>query len=352
MARRSRSRLAFFLFFFLSLLACRNSPRSTDGLPTPEPFRAFYHWKTICVLEEQEQAFLDSLAVDRLYVKFFDLDWDAAAGTVVPLASVQLDTSGLGRLQVIPTLFITNRSMLQMTPTEIPRLARQIAEKIDRQFAVLDQPLKEVQLDCDWTKSSRDNYFELLHQLKAIFADRGVELSVTIRLHQLRYPEQTGVPPVQKGVLMFYNMGDLKNWKEPNSILNLKKAAAYLPAGLSYPLHLDLALPLFRWAVLFRKGQMIKLINEPDATHLQHTEKIQRIGPDRYLIVESTYLDGYYLYRGDQLRVESVSLTQLQAALALVEKRYPVATNSLIFYHLDQEVMSRYGAKDILRIGN
>ena len=341
MARRSRSRLAFFLSFLFFWQACQPTPESATYFPDP-PFRSFYHWQTEFSLDSLEQVWLDELATDRLYVKFFDLDWDPAENNVVPLASVQLDTVGLAARQIIPAIFITNRSMLQLPSAEIPQLAQRIVDKIDRQFDGLDQPLRELQLDCDWTGRSREKYFDLLNQLRKQYEGKGVALSVTIRLHQLRYPERTGIPPVDKGVLMFYNMGDLQDWSEPNSILNLEKAAAYLPDGLSYPLHLDLALPLFRWAVLFREGQMIKLINEPSAVLLADEQKFQEIAPGRFSVLKNTYLDGYHLYEKDQLRLEAVSPAELQAAIQLIRQQYPAAARNLIFYHLDHEVLDRY----------
>lgn len=349
MAGRSRSRLAFFLLLIILLTACADasSPDAPSSFSEP-PFRAFYHWQTEFTLDALEQAWLDSLSVDRIYVKFFDLDWDETSAEVIPLAPVELDTTDLDGRRIIPTLFLTNRSMLQVLPGRLPLLAERITAKIDRQFAVLDQPLTELQLDCDWTAGSRANYFALLEALKKNYAGRNVALSTTIRLHQLRYPEQTGVPPVPKGVLMFYNMGDLQDWSEPNSILNLEKAAPYLPDGLTYPMHLDLALPLFRWGVLFREGKMIKLINEPNETALRDSQKFRSVSPNRYEVLQSTYLDGYYLYQGDQLRMEVVSPEQLQEAYGMVRRRVPAATRGVIFYHLDREVIQRYRPADLV----
>ncbi|MCB0630240.1 MAG: hypothetical protein R2824_20585 [Saprospiraceae bacterium] len=342
MAGRSRSRLAFFLLPVCLFTACRNASSPLEPSSEFTDFQGFYHWTTDLVLDSTEQSWLDQLSIDRLYVKFFDLDWDPAESEVVPLAFVQLDTSGIARRQVIPTVFITNRSMLQSQEADIPLLAHRIKEKIEVQFAPLDQSLVEVQMDCDWTPSSRERYFQLLKELHTLYSTQGVALSSTIRLHQFRYPDQTGVPPVDRGVLMFYNMGDLQDWEESNSILNLEKAAAYLPSGLDYPLHLDLALPLFRWAVLFREGQMIKLINEPNELSILESGKYLELAPNRYKVMEGTYLDGYYLYPGDLLRIESVSPRQLKDAVELVRSKYPEIAANLIWYHLDGAVLKRY----------
>lgn len=348
MAGRSRSRLAFFLFLLLILPSCgEDIPSSSRHSELPH-FNAFYHWTTDLQLDSTEQYWLDQLAIDRLYVKFFDLDWDPAEGMAVPLASVRIDTSGLRRREVIPTVFITNRSMLSAKEEDLPELAKKMKEKIGNQFSVLNQDLQEVQLDCDWTAASRSSYFRLLEELHLLYAEQGVRLSATIRLHQFRYPEQTGVPPVDRGVLMFYNMGDLQDWEESNSILNLEKAAAYLPPGLDYPLHLDLALPLFRWAILFREGQMIRLINEPNVPAMMESGNYFELGPGRYKVYRGTYLDGHYLYPGDLLRMESVSPEQLSAAVELVRQRNPEIAGNLIWYHLDAAVLERYKPEDLL----
>ncbi len=75
-------------------------------------------------------------------------------------------------------------------------------------------------------------------------------LSATIRLHQVKYFETTGVPPVKSGMLMFYNTGDLENPSEENSILNIETAELYLSGLEDYPMQLDIVLPLFSWAVV------------------------------------------------------------------------------------------------------
>lgn len=346
MAGRSRSRLAFFfltpLLFFSN--SCTTDPSVVhQPVANGPPFRAFYHWRTAFSLSDAEQLLLDSLGVDRLYVKFFDVDWEPGEGAV-PLAAVQLDTQGLHGRQLIPTVFLTNRTLTQIAPDSIPLLASNMVRKIDALWDLPAASLREIQIDCDWTASSRLTYFALLEALDSLYQGREVQLSATIRLHQLRYPERTGLPPVDKGVLMFYNMGDLQDWSEPNSILNLEKAAAYLPDDLQYPMPLDLALPLFRWAVLYRDQRMIKLINEPDLSQLQQSGHYQLIGPGRYQVTHSTYLDGYYLYQGDQLRIESIDADQLRAAWQLVHRQIPAAAESLIFYHLDSAVVARYPA--------
>ncbi len=75
---------------------------------------------------------------------------------------------------------------------------------------------RALQIDCDWTTKTAPKYFYFLQQIRekldahedgGTFASLAM-LSATIRLHQVKYPEKSGMPPVDKGVLMFYNMGE------------------------------------------------------------------------------------------------------------------------------------------------
>jgi hypothetical protein len=174
-------------------------------------------------------------------------------------------------------------------------------------------------------------------------------LSVTLRLHQYRYPEQTGVPPADRAMLMFYNMGDLADWAEPNSILNLEKARPYLATEKKYPLALDVALPLFRWGVLFRQGKMIKLLPEIDAAAIRSVGGVALDGESsqRFEIPESTYLEGYYLYAGDRIRLEMITPEQLLAAAEMLRGVASGERPYVSFYHLDSKLLGAFTPTDL-----
>ena len=53
---------------------------------------------------------MDTLQVHKLYIKYFDVDWDEAKEEAVPLAVVQIKDRLDATLEIIPTVFITNRT--------------------------------------------------------------------------------------------------------------------------------------------------------------------------------------------------------------------------------------------------
>lgn len=330
-------------FCWFCLVACHNQSAEKIDFPSYEVTPAYYHWQTVLALSETEKRHLDSLHSSKLYIKFFDIDISQGSTEPFPIARLQLDSNSFIPNIIIPTVFITNRSLLNLDATQV----KQLAQRLHRLIGELAQPLgtisiPEVQIDCDWSQQTKDNYFLLLKTLREQHLSSDQKLSATIRLHQLKYPDQTGIPPVDRGMLMFYNMGEVTQWQEHNSILNLETAAQYIGPASPYSIPLDLALPLFRWGVLFREGKMIKLINELGAEQLQDTTRFSPIDNSRFQVIKSTYLDGYYLYHGDQIRLEASKLSDLQEAVEMLNSYFPRKSFTLAYYHLDMPVVKRF----------
>ncbi len=344
------------LFFFCFATVACNAPELSNPIISP----AFYHWKTQLNPTQAERSYLDSIGVKKIYVKFFDVDWDEGAAQPVPLATVEMDTAHLSGLEIVPTIFITNRSLLNLPMEQVDTLASLIFQKIK---SLETKPSQEIQLDCDWTIQTQAKYFALLESLRRIAAANSpftihhspFIISATIRLHQLKYPEKTGVPPVDRGMLMCYNMGDLDNWATENSILDLNIAKKYLPPIVNrkskivnpYPLPLDFALPLFRWGVLFRDSRLVKLLNNLSAQDLQDTSRFRKTAENRYEVLKSTYLNAHYLYAGDELRLEDVSQAALLGMASLLREQENDTSFTVAFYHLDSTATTLFPKEKI-----
>ncbi len=294
------------------------------------------------------QDYLTQTGAHKLYVKFFDVDWDGQRP--VPLAEVQMDTAGLSGLDIVPCVFITNRCMAQLPADAVDDLAQRILHKTFELAAQRpSMRIREFQADCDWTASTRERYFNLLQALRQRLQDQRISLSVTIRLHQYRYPDQTGVPPADKGLLMCYNTGDVEDPAEDNSILRPETLQSYLRHAQPYPLHLDAALPVFRWGVLFRQGRMIRLLHALEAAHLDDTTRFRALGDTYYEVVKSTFLQGHYLYAGDRLRLEAPTVQDLQQAAQMLHPLWKrnKSPGTLAFYHLDTLNMRHFSPQAI-----
>lgn len=317
--------------------ACSQSEKSV----TP----AFYHWKTKLALSDSEIQTWRNLQAKKLYVKFFDIDLDAK-NKPIPLATLQCDHQLSDSIEIIPTIFITNRTLKALALPEMKELSQRILLKINAvSSSVSNNTINEIQFDCDWTPSTKEKYFTFLQYFKSELQRKNQAhclLSATIRLHQIKYPKETGVPPVDRGMLMFYNMDDLENIKTKNSILNLEVAEQYLQENTKYDLPLDMALPIFRWGVLFRNGKMIKLINNLHASDLKNNHRFSNLSENRYTVVESTYLKGYYLYASDVIRLEGISSDELLSSARFLNSAFSDDEITVAMYQLDTSTIKYY----------
>ena len=338
---RSTIYFCFVLFFF----SCENTNHSAA------PELAFYHWKNKINLSSSESEYLEDLSIQKLYLRFFDVDWDATQKEPVPISIVQFSSPNKIPSKIVPTVFITNRTFLKIKNNDILNFAEKLLLKIKRiQKQIPQTQISEIQIDCDWTQKSKKNYFHFLDLLKKKLKKENKQLSVTIRLHQFKYPNQTGIPPADRGALMCYNVGELQIWETENSILDQKTTASYLRSNMNYSLPLDLALPVFHWGVLFRDGEMIKLINQLEASELNDQKFYSFKNKNRYTVQHSTYLHGHYLYPGDQLRLESVSPKVLKTVSQQLKNALPSPSKTLIFYHLDSLTVANYSVNEIKEI--
>lgn len=342
---QSMQRKGAFLLVWVLLVCCHRPPSGPPAGP------AFYHWTTHLSVDSLEQHFLDALRARQLYVRYFDLDWDADRGEAVPLATVQFGhlPTGAG-LTIVPTVFITNRCMQALSEADIHPLAQRVAHRLLDLHPASLRSFGEVQFDCDWTGGTQETYFAFLRAIRS-YLPAGVRLSATIRLHQIAGFRQTGIPPVGEGVLMFYNMGQVDDWASDHSILHLPTAEPYLTDAIKrYPLSLRLALPLFSWGAVFRGSELLYLINNLRDKDLQDTLHFRPLGRQRYAVQKSTYLKSHFVYRGDHIRVEQVDPDRLRATARRLKEWLPPPQQHVVWYHLDSRLLKHWTHEELTEV--
>ena len=176
---------------------------------------------------------------------------------------------------------------------------------------------REIQLDCDWTKSTQIAFYKLCKEVKRRVGKRLV--SSTIRLHQLTFD----APPVDYGVLMVYNTDRFNDIKTRNSILNPNTVRTYLMKKLYTKIPLDMALPIFQWDIVFRDGTFARI----SKSH------------------------GGDLTRGDTVRHEQVDIRDIVYTQKLLYQYLNLERNGYctILYHLDSVNIKTYRYQECLQ---
>lgn len=314
------------------LAACSPAP--------PQPLElSFFCWETTLDISPAEGGLMDSLGCKKVYVKVLDIGRNALTGEIEPYAHTKIsDTARLAGIETIPTIFITNEVFQNISETKIEWLAGKITESLPP----LGRREGTVLFDCDWTPSTCEAFFLFLKKMRAKLPP-GTTLSSTIRLHQYKFPKQTGIPPVDRGMLMFYNTGDVDEESERNTVFHPDDALKYLDgAKKNYPLPLDLALPLFSWGLVFREGELWKIVPGPlplremrqSGKYLEHSTA-EAFPAQLWELREGTFLGEHYLRPGDHLRV-SASSPELLFKAAMLAKKLDLADDAtLAFFHLN-----------------
>lgn len=321
-------------FFLLLFCSCNNGEERKVQ-------RSFYYWKTVFNLTAKEQQTLKELNVQKLYVKFFDVDWNEESHAAQPVAKSIFSQKPPYGIAIIPVVFITQEPFQYLDKAGIDSLAKNTAALL-ASIAANDslQLSNEVQLDCDWTQTTRNKYFYLLNKLKEQPFFQKKIISATIRLHQVKFVSQVGIPPVNKGLLMCYNMGNLRHPQTKNSIIDESELKKYINNLQDYNLPLDVALPLFDWWVLFDGAQykgLVRDFNPADAWKDKRQVKFER----------DTVINGTAFKAGQWLRHEGSDAAIVKKCAELVSAKLKQKELTVILYHLHETNLTKYSAHEM-----
>ena len=314
--------------------------------------RAFYYWKSD-YLDQDNVSAINRLQVNQLYIKLFEVDYSEARGNF-PYEKNKpsiYEVRQLGSIKIIPTVFIRNGIFKYNDEKSLDKLADNLVFLVDRysqdedysgvQTKLFDYD--EIQIDCDWTKSTREKYFYLLRKIKTL---SGKKISCTLRLYPYKYESIMGVPPVDKVTLMCYNLIKPLSQRSKNSILDLAELKKYLNSEKSYPLHIDIALPTFYWTQLYQNNRFVQLM-DLSAQEVKTFAKPTK--PLWYRVERDTSINyDTYLKAGDLLKCEEVSTSDILAAIDQIKKNVHLDKQVTVsLFDLDRSTFKKYSHEEI-----
>jgi hypothetical protein len=312
------SRLFSLLIALLVFASCGGvSTRAKDFVKQ----NSMYYWKTTFELDSTERAFLEEHNIKRLYVRMFDValepDYLNGSPEIVPIATTKFVSEIPVGVEIVPVAYITIDALRAMHGQE-SEYATLIVERL-LAMASFNKcgDIREIQLDSDWTESTRNSYHSLCEIVKSELSAHDIMLSLTIRLHQMRETP----PPADRGVLMLYNTGALKDPNTHNSILSIEDVKPYL-SEIEYPLPLDYAYPVYGWGVKFSDNKFVSIVT---------TEDVQ-------------------LKENEHIRYERPQVSEIEEVKELVEKSFGKPVSGNILYHLDSKQLKNYTSDEIDKI--
>lgn len=318
-------------FFWCSLLFLLIACGKND-----KPIIAFYYWKTVLKFSKTEKEILKDNNVTKLYVRYFDIGLNPKTEEPIPLSPIHFQEN-INNFEIVPVVYIQNKVML-LPNLDVDDLAQKTVDFVEDINSKNKISCQQIQIDCDWTLSSKDNYLKFIEQFKKLSQKK---LSATIRLHQVKYFKKTKIPNVDSGVLMYYNMGTIAN-DSANSIYSQKISEKYLKSLKKYPLHLDFALPIYSWAVHIRNKNVIGLRSKLNVSELKKDSNFQQISPIFFKVRSSTYKNGIFYEENDLLKTEAISSEDLIEMAEDLNKNVAQAPKEILFYDLDEFNLKNY----------
>lgn len=309
---------------------------------------SFYYWKTVYEHNAVEDQYFNKLHCTKLYIRIMDVA--AGDGAPAPVSPVTFKHTIPHAVQIVPVVFIVNEVLRNQTNAQLDNLAAKIVYYVSGKVKQSGKvAYNELQIDCDWTRTTRDNYFYLLKRIKSHLGNK--ILTATLRLHQLKNQKSNGVPPVSRVMLMCYNMGNLRQYGPQNSILEQSELQKYIGSNLSdYHIPIDIGLPLFSWAVVFRHGEYAGISKRLNEEALNDKMRFKVNGANMYILLKDEPALG--LKRGDKIRWERIPTGQLQAAANFIQKHLSTDTLNIIYFHLDEPTLKHYTYEDLEKTTN
>lgn len=315
--------------------------------------RAIYKWEGR-YFDSKELSEIKSLGVQKVYHKIFEVDFSAVRGNFPfeknkPWYGNEFYNANM---ELVPTVFIKNEIFAHNDNKSLDKLADDIVFLINKYcqnptYGVLQINYDEIQIDCDWTMSTKDKYFYLLKKIKEI---SGKKLSCTLRLYAYAYPDIMGVPPVDKVMLMCYNLIKPLSDHKRNSILDLDEMKKYMHKK-KYPVKMDIALPIFYWSLLFKNNQFEGTL---DLTSNEINSFAKVVEPYWYEVQRDTLIEYHkYLQEGDRIKSEEVPIEDIMNALDILSnivKNEDVVTIALFSWK--SSTLKHYSHEDLDAIYN
>lgn len=356
----------------------------TKAVPPNRSNCNFYYWKTNFKFDKSDKALADSLGMQQLYLRYFDVDWSPTLEMPVPVGEADFnedfeniastESVQVVDYQIVPTIYIVNRVFEK--DFNVDSLAAKVSKKISNKtqnlsfmlnawgwnFENAESPLDwslpdsllpesrfrsritELQLDCDWTPSTRDRYFQFLKAMKR--ANPGMTISCTVRLHQFRDREKAGIPPVDRGTLMCYNVAPPKDATTRDAIFDTDLVQGYLKNG-NYPLPLEAALPLFSWGALFHENQFKGLAAGLSEAEVKGNPLFSPVADGKYRFTQDTVFADVYMREGDEVRLDEATpaeVSEIAGQLAKIK-----AVKNISFFDWNPSKIRAYHVDEICK---
>lgn len=338
------------ILLFILLNSCNNNEyRGVDEQ------NSFCYWKTSLSFYLNDSELLTETSANHIYLRYFDVGWDPISKQAKPISTLSNRYDSIPVAKITPSIFLSNNVFISSSKNDLDTLAHNIKKRIENVNLnsirdSLEKKYNEILIDCDWSQKSKENYFYFLNKLKTEIPDK--HITSTLRLWQYKNPEISGIPPVDRVLLMCYNIESANNYEVENSIVSIDEIKKYTK-GVSYPLKIDIALPIFSWGVLFRDQKFKGIVRDISSRDYLNSNQYEKISDNRFRLKEEMVIGNFFARPGDEIRIEMLSKEELKELASYLLSEVKTDKHSRItFFSWNKTFINNYGTNEIKDIYN
>ena len=132
-----------------------------------------------------------------------------------------------------------------------------------------------------------------------------------------------------------------------NSILDTDELSLYLNNPRDYPLHIDIALPVFSWMQVYQ-NKRFKGIVYPEGAGIKKI--LKRVKPLWYEVTKDTVVGDNYLRIGDLVKYEEITEKKVLDAIKIIKSNVAFDdTVTVSLFHLDENQLKNYSNEALNR---
>jgi hypothetical protein len=311
---------------------------------------AVFRWRNTPGLDRRERLAVEEHQAQRVYFKIVDIDWGEGYGAY-PVSKVKVPhewrvrdgqvAPWTDRVELVPCIHISNATFEKIDDAASLLLAKNLLRKLRQESP---PTIHGVLLDCDWNATTRDRFFILAGTLNDSL---DIPVTAMLRLHQFADPSGTGVPPVDRCMLVPFNSGTAPDGVGNGSHFDEASAERYFRKSGSYPLPLDLALPAIGWGVHFRDEVAQGFLDE---ARLDEALMLGLLSGERNAVMTVTREDPERrpeLRLGDEVHVERISPELIARIVDLASTAVNTDTMAVAFFEVGSPSFQRLDSASV-----
>jgi len=274
--------------------------------------RGIYIQNSVFQLNEVEKEFINYQDIQKVYVRFFEAGFNEKTKKPYISNLLTINEKPTKAYRIVPIIIIKDKIFQYVNNENIEELSNFICQKITQ--IISDHKLTdiiEIQVDCDWELNSKIKYFKLLENIRKNMLFEDKILTATLKLQKINFIKISDVLPIDRCMLKCYNTGNIRDYNLKNSIFDFKESEKYIEIIKNFPIPVDLSIPVFSRAIVFKIQKFKMLIDNITEEEIKSSNKFEILQSHYFKAKENLELKGCLIQKDEIIRAEATDFSQL-----------------------------------------